>query len=166
MAMWRSEFHLSGIIRCFMASGLVVLAVSICAAQKKNSCVECHSALPDQLGVTQETFSHDIHSQVGLTCVSCHGGDASSDDPAESMSRKAAWKGKIDRRQIPQLCGSCHSDPVYMRQFNPSMRTDQLAEYHTSVHGKRLAGGDTKVAVCTDCHGVHDLRAPSDPQSK
>jgi len=33
------------------------------------------------------------------------------------------------------------------------------------VHGKRLAAGDTKVAVCTDCHSVHDLRAPSDPSS-
>jgi len=81
------------------------------------------------------------------------------------MSRKAGWKGKIERKQIPQLCGSCHSDPGYIRQFNPSLRTDQLAQYHTSVHGKRWAAGDTKVAVCTDCHSVHDLRAPSDPRS-
>ena len=53
----------------------------------------------------------------------------------------------------------------YIRQFNPSLRTDQLDQYRTSVHGKRLAAGDTKVAVCTDCHSVHDLRAPSDPSS-
>jgi hypothetical protein len=33
------------------------------------------------------------------------------------------------------------------------------------MHGKRLAAGDTKVAVCTDCHSVHDLRPPSDPRS-
>jgi len=26
--------------------------------------------------------------------------------------------------------------------------------------------GDKNVAVCTDCHGVHNLRAPSDPRSK
>jgi hypothetical protein len=45
------------------------------------------------------------------------------------------------------------------------LRTDQLGQYRTSVHGKRLAAGDTKVAVCTDCHGVHDLKAPSDPRS-
>jgi predicted CXXCH cytochrome family protein len=78
------------------------------------------------------------------------------------MSRKAGWKGKIDRAQIPQLCGSCHSDPSFMRTFNPSLRTDQLSQYKTSVHGKRPAAGDTKVAVCTDCHSVHDLRAPGD----
>jgi predicted CXXCH cytochrome family protein len=81
------------------------------------------------------------------------------------MSRKAGWKGKIDRKQIPQLCGSCHSNPAYMRSFNPSLRTDQLDQYHTSMHGKRLAAGDDKVAVCTDCHSVHDLRPPSDPRS-
>jgi hypothetical protein len=81
------------------------------------------------------------------------------------MSRRAGWKGKIERKQIPQLCGTCHSDPAYIRQFNPSLRTDQLEQYHTSVHGKRLAIGDTRVAVCTDCHSVHDLKAPNDPRS-
>src|SRR2546422_4134538 len=134
-------------------------------AQTKNSCLDCHSALPDPLGVSEAMFTQDIHAQKGLTCVSCHGGDRASDDPDKAMSRKAGWKGKIDRKQIPQLCGSCHSDPAYLRQFNPSLRTDQLSQYHTSVHGKRLAAGDTKVAVCTDCHSVHDLRAPSDPRS-
>lgn len=152
--------------RYAVALSLLALAASLSHGQSKNSCLDCHSVLPEELGVTQETFSHDIHAQKGLTCVSCHGGDASSDEPDKSMSRKAGWKGKIDRRQIPQLCGSCHSDPAYMRQFNPGLRTDQLDQYHTSVHAKRLATGDTKVAVCTDCHGVHDLRAPSDPLSK
>ncbi len=166
MAMLRSKFRALGMPCCLMASCLVVLAASLGNAQTKNSCLDCHSALPEPMGVTQETFSHDIHAQKGLTCVSCHGGDASSDDLAKAMSPAAGWKGAISRRQIPQLCGSCHSNPAYMRKFNPSLRTDQLAEYHTSVHGKRLAAGDTDVAVCTDCHGVHDLRAPNDPQSK
>jgi len=152
--------------RDLVALGLLAFAASFGYGQAKNSCVDCHSALPDPLGVTQETFSHDIHAQKGLTCVSCHGGDASTDDPTQSMSRKAGWKGKIDRRQIPELCGGCHSNPAYMRQYDPGLRTDQLAEYHTSVHGKRLAAGDSKVAVCTDCHGVHDLKATNDPQSK
>ena len=144
---------------------LIVFAPCASYGQTPNSCLDCHSALPEPLGVTQEKLSQDIHAQRGLTCASCHGGDPTSDDPDKSMSRKAGWKGKIERKQIPQLCGSCHSDPGYIRQFNPSLRTDQLAQYHTSVHGKRWAAGDTKVAVCTDCHSVHDLRAPSDPRS-
>jgi hypothetical protein len=148
---------------------LFVLLAALCASpargQTKNSCLDCHSILPDPMGVSQEKFSQDIHAQKGLTCVSCHGGDPTNDDADQAMSRKKGWKGKIDRKQIPQLCGSCHSDPRYIRQFNPSLRTDQLDQYHTSVHGKRLAAGDSKVAVCTDCHSVHDLRAPRDPRS-
>jgi hypothetical protein len=33
------------------------------------------------------------------------------------------------------------------------------------VQRKKLAAGDIKVAVCTDCHGVHGLRAVSDTRS-
>src|ERR1043165_2565435 len=138
---------------------LAVAAFLLLAAggvgQQKNSCLDCHSALPDALGVPQETFSLDIHAQKGLTCANCHGGDPTSDDPDKAMSKKAGWKGKIERKQVPQLCASCHSDPAYMKQFNPSLRTDQMAEYKTSMHGKRLASGDSNVAVCTDCHSVH-----------
>jgi Cytochrome c3/Cytochrome c554 and c-prime len=146
-------------------AGFLVFAACLGYGQTKNTCLDCHSALPDSLGVTQEKFSQDIHSQKGLTCASCHGGDPTSDDPDKAMNRKAGWKGKIDHKQVPQLCGTCHSDPAYIRQFDPSLRTDQLSQYPTSVHGKRLAAGDTKVAVCTDCHSVHDIRAPSDPRS-
>lgn len=147
------------------AASLVLLCANLGHAQTKNSCLDCHSVLPDALGVSQDRFSQDIHSQKGLSCVSCHGGDPTSDDPEKAMSVKAGWKGKIDRQHIPQLCASCHADPAYMRRFNPSLRTDQLSQYKTSVHGIRLAAGDTKVAICTDCHSVHDLRAPNDPRS-
>jgi hypothetical protein len=146
-------------------AGSLAFAACLSYGQAVNSCLDCHSAMPAPLGVTQDKFSQDIHAQKGLTCTSCHGGDASSYDPTVAMGRKAGFKGKIDHRQIPELCGSCHSDPNFMRQYDPSLRTDQLAEYHTSVHGKRLAAGDTKVAVCIDCHSVHDIRPPSDPRS-
>jgi hypothetical protein len=165
MAILRNKLWQFGTCRYLLWFGLLVFAVAASYGQTTNSCRDCHSGLPEPLGVSQEKFSQDIHAQKGLTCASCHGGDPSSYDPDTAMSRKAGWKGKIERKQIPQLCGSCHSDPAYMRQFNPSLRTDQLAQYHTSVHGKHLAAGDTNVAVCTDCHSVHDLRAPSDPRA-
>ena len=165
MVILRNKLRRFSLAQYVVLAGFLVLAACLSYAQTKNSCLDCHSALPDSLGVSQEKFSQDIHSQKGLTCASCHGGDPTSDDPDKAMSRKAGWKGKIDRKQIPQLCGSCHSNPAYIRQYNPSLRTDQLDQYHTSVHGKRLAAGDTKAAVCTDCHSVHDLRAPSDPRS-
>jgi len=151
--------------RRLLACVLVLLTSAALRAETKNSCLDCHQYLPEPLGVTAETFSQDIHAQKGLTCAACHGGDPNSDDPEKAMSRAAKWKGKIERRQIPQLCGSCHSDAAFMKSYNPTLRVDQLQQYKTSVHGKQWAAGDDKVAVCTDCHGVHNLRSPSDSRS-
>lgn len=144
-----------------MATGCLI---AVARAQTPSTCVDCHSALDPPLKVTQEQFAQDIHAQKGLTCASCHGGDPTKDDQ-DAMSKKAGFRGKVERSQIPALCGRCHSDGAYMRQYNPSLRTDQFSQYQTSVHGKRLAKGDTKVAVCTDCHSVHNLRPARDTRS-
>jgi len=133
------------------------------APANKNSCLDCHSLLEENLKVTPEQFAQDVHAGKGLTCASCHGGDPNSDDKA--MDKSAGFVGHIRRAQIPALCGKCHADAAYIRRFNPSLRTDQLPQYLTSVHGKKLAQGDEKVAVCTDCHGLHGIRAISDTQS-
>jgi hypothetical protein len=156
--------------KCSRSVVLVVVAWMFCSgalvsAQTKNSCLDCHSNLPEPLGVSIETYSQNVHGQKGLTCAACHGGDASNDDPEKAMSRTAGWKGKIERKQIPELCASCHADAERMKKYNPGLRVDQFQQYKTSVHGMKWAKGDVKVAVCTDCHGVHDLRAPSDPRS-
>ena len=153
-----------------MVAGWLLAAVPAAAqsapAPTKNSCLDCHSAMPENLNVTEEMFNHSVHGQKGVTCANCHGGDPTSDDAEKAMSKKAGFKGHIDRKQIPLLCGSCHSDAERMKKSNPGLRVDQLQLYKTSVHGKKWAQGDNKVAVCTDCHGTHDLYPPSDPRSK
>lgn len=154
-----------------MAQGIGVILASLLLSSlfplammgAENTCLDCHTALDPPLRVTADEFAANIHAQKGLTCASCHGGDPASADNA--MSSKAGFRGKISRTQIPQLCGSCHADASYIRQFNPSLRTDQLAQYRTSVHGQRLIKGDEHVAVCTDCHGVHDVRRAQDTRS-
>jgi len=131
----------------------------------KSSCVDCHSSFPAPTGVTEEQWAADIHAQEGLTCASCHGGDPKDPSPEGAMSKKAGFRGKPKRTEIPAMCAKCHADGAYMRQYNPSLRTDQLAQYQTSVHGRRLAKGDTKVAVCIDCHSVHGIRPAKDTRS-
>jgi hypothetical protein len=134
------------------------------AAPPKDSCVTCHSQLPGQFGKPAKLFSADIHNQEGLTCADCHGGDP-NDDSMNAMSPAKGFRGTPSKAQIPAFCGRCHSDPNYIRKYNPSLRTDQLSEYFTSVHGKRLKQGDVKVAVCVDCHSVHDIRAVTDTRA-
>ncbi|HSC78464.1 MAG TPA: cytochrome c3 family protein, partial [Candidatus Acidoferrales bacterium] len=124
--------------------------------------MSCHATLGDEPATK---FTDDIHNARGISCAACHGGDPTSDDMAVSMSPAKGFRGKPARNQIPQLCARCHSDAAFIRGYNPSLRTDQLAQYLTSIHGKRLAQGDTRVAVCTDCHSVHDIRPASNPLS-
>ncbi|MCL4403021.1 MAG: hypothetical protein M1436_10250, partial [Acidobacteria bacterium] len=79
--------------------------------------------------------------------------------------RARGFKGKIARTAVPALCAKCHSDANLMHKFDPQQRVDQLAQYQTSVHGKRLAAGDAGVANCADCHGAHGIREVRDALS-
>jgi hypothetical protein len=145
---------------------LVLLAATLpLAAQTSpavNQCLECHT----MLGFDAEEFAQGIHAQRGISCSSCHGGDPTSGDYDRAHSKAARFRGAPTRVGSVELCATCHSDGAFMRRFNPSLRTDQLSLYRTSEHGQRLAKGDPKVAVCTDCHGVHGIRPGRDTRSK
>lgn len=131
-----------------------------------DTCVACHITLTDRLLEPAQQFSDDIHAERGLTCAACHGGDPTAEDIPVAMSPAKGFLGVPKRTDIPRLCARCHSDAAFMRAYNPSLRTDQLAQYGTSVHGQRLRQGDTRVAVCSDCHGAHDIRPASNPLSR
>lgn len=128
-------------------------------------CTACHLETgDDRLVEPAKAYADDIHAAKGFGCVACHGGDARAAG-MEAMDPAKGYIGAPNRKQVVQLCARCHSDARFMRQYNPSLRVDQAAEYTTSVHGRRLAGGDTKVAVCSSCHQPHAIRPPSDPRS-
>jgi cytochrome c3-like protein len=133
------------------------------AAQTRNVCVECHATLQGRLQAVVDESTGSVHGHKGMSCETCHGGN--SQDAAHAKSPGSGFRGQIKREDIPELCGSCHANTERIKQFNPSLRTDQLSQYHTSVHGMKLAKGDVNVAVCTDCHGVHNIRPASDPTS-
>jgi predicted CXXCH cytochrome family protein len=130
---------------------------------QKNSCLDCHLEMEDDLKAPAESFTADIHQQFGLGCDDCHGGRPDEEDI--ELAKDQSFKGVPERAMIPELCGSCHADSGYMRRFNPNLRIDQLALYWTSRHGQLLKKGDAKAAVCTDCHGVHGIQAANFPKS-
>ena len=131
------------------------------------SCVACHLEIGDErLDTPAKTFGkEDVHATKGFGCTACHGGDP-NEAGLEAMDPAKGYIGKPDRRQLAQVCGRCHSDAQFMKRYNPSLRIDQVAEYATSVHGRRLRQlNDPKVAVCTSCHPAHSIKPPSDPRS-
>lgn len=145
-----------------LVAGFFVISLTAVA---KDSCLECHSILEGPLQTPAKLFGADVHSHHGFRCNDCHGGDPNVDDPEIAMGPSRGFAGKVPRTAIPKLCARCHSDANLIHKFRPQQRVDQLAQYQTSVHGKRLAGGDEAVATCIDCHSVHDIRETKDPQS-
>ncbi len=131
------------------------------------ACVSCHLKQRDpRLSAPAKTFKTDIHAQKGFTCLDCHGDVTHRGGDPRNIAPGVGFLTKPDRRDIPAMCGRCHSDPAVMKKFNPMLRVDEVAEYKTSVHGKRLLGlGDTAVATCIDCHPAHRILPPSDPSS-
>jgi predicted CXXCH cytochrome family protein len=130
---------------------------------QKNSCLDCHLKLDGELRAPAEGFGQDIHQQFGLSCKDCHGGNPAEGN--EDLAKDKSFKGAPKRAQIPEFCASCHANAAYIRSFNPSLRVDQLSQYWTSRHGQLRKKGDEKVAVCTDCHGVHGIQTAKFPKS-
>jgi hypothetical protein len=142
---------------------LVVLVPCLLAGTAMNVCVNCHAELQGNLKVVVDQTAVSIHGHKGMSCTTCHGGNA--EDAARAKAPGSGFRGHISRAQVTELCGSCHADGNHMKGFNPSLRTDQLSLYQTSVHGVKRAQGDEHVAVCTDCHGAHDILPATDPRS-
>ncbi len=167
--MWPRESKMKKLIITF-----AFLALSFIAAEsKESSCINCHvsSDWVSDTTIAVNFMSGDIHRNMGLGCVDCHGGDPkhgfAEGDADLAMNPAKGYKSPPSRFKVPEFCAGCHSDIEYMKKYNPKLSTDQLKLYKTSVHGKKLyAKRDTKVAVCTDCHGVHGMLPASDSRSK
>jgi hypothetical protein len=136
------------------------------AQAQTDNCATCHLALGvENLTKPVELYKTDVHAAKGFGCVACHGGDATKTG-MDAMDKSKGYIGKPVGLQVVEVCSRCHSDGQFMRQYNPSLRIDQAAEYFTSVHGRRLKErNDRRVATCSNCHTPHSIRPPSDPRS-
>jgi Doubled CXXCH motif (Paired_CXXCH_1) len=74
------------------------------------------------------------------------------------------------RLNQPDTCGTCHSDEKMMSKYDVS--TNVLSTYLADFHGattlleKNEKNPRAVVAVCTDCHGIHDIARADSPESK
>ena len=136
---------------------LALLATAVTAAPAAEiTCLKCHEK-------EQALYIPSAHAQAGLTCMDCHGGDPKATDMTAHATDN--FKRPDNKKAIAELCASCHGD---VRRMNPyGMPTDQLDRYKTSKHGEQLfEHNDQKVAVCIDCHGVHDILKVKSPQAR
>jgi predicted CXXCH cytochrome family protein len=155
--------------RGLMVAALVAVSAAAPAQtpRRANTCLNCHSGLSDtRLAAPTGLFAgEDIHRTSGFVCVDCHGGNPESREATPAHDRAHGFRGAPRGSEQVAVCTKCHSDPDLMRRYAPKQRVDQAAEYASSVHGKRLATGDSNVATCASCHGAHGIRVVRDAKS-
>jgi len=119
-------------------------------------CLNCHET-PDtfiklksaerlNLFVDSYMYNTSVHGAQGTTCVQCHTNISGYPHP----DLEAATQREFTVQQN-QACGECHAD-------NYQSTLD-------SVHQAARDEGNLNAAVCTDCHGAHDVAASSIPRS-
>ncbi len=130
---------------------------------RKVGCVKCHQDLWADAQVSGgniedtrldvvfnkiESYMRSIHarpsiddqSRTNATCYDCH--------DAHYVSRTNSLNSPERKLKIPYVCGSCHGEALDI--------------YMTSVHGKEIGSGNTRAAVCSDCHSAHNIDVAND----
>lgn len=122
---------------------------------QRYGCLICHAD-------KRRAFSLGVHSERGVRCHDCHGGD-----PAAFESRQAHagdFAGVLGKLESLEVCASCHGDPDQMRQYG--LPADQIAELRTSRHGQLLLDdGNLDAPTCSDCHDPHTTLRSDDARS-
>ena len=122
---------------------------------RKVLCAQCHVD-------AQQAYAHSLHAKAVLNgapaanCQDCHGGAHEilpADDP----------RSPVNHSNIPATCGRCHGKKFLVASNGESAQS--FASYQQSVHGLAVEKGSKKAAVCTDCHGTHQILPANDAQS-
>jgi cytochrome b subunit of formate dehydrogenase len=165
LATYKSTVHGQGLYQ----SGLTVTAV----------CADCHGAHGIYYAADKRSTLHP--AAVADTCGQCHrhigerieqsvhGQGASFGEALVKASADGEPKGMpsctdchqghhlLDpeqapfRMQLSSRCGNCHPD--------------HSSRYALSLHGELTQLGYGPAAICSDCHGAHDMVPIADPRS-
>lgn len=121
------------------------------------TCGRCHSAIRDQ-------YMWSIHGQAlsrgvaaSPTCTDCHG-EHNILSPKDGRSPVAAANVSAS------VCSPCHASVKLTQKYG--LAGDRFQTFQDSYHGLAQRSGSVEVANCASCHGVHDIKPPSDPSSR
>jgi predicted CXXCH cytochrome family protein len=135
-------------------------------------CQRCHSdaqamkaRFNSAIPVNQlESLNASVHGKSAVSgqgrmvqCVTCHG--------VHNIKAVKDPQSPVHPLNVNKTCATCHSSAVFMRNYNPGLPIDQEEKYKTSVHGMKHAKGDLKTAVCSSCHGSHEILKAVDAKS-
>jgi predicted CXXCH cytochrome family protein len=134
-------------------------------ARISQTCAGCHATV-------NQVYLKSVHGR-GLTagnqdvpvCTDCHRAHDIADPRDGSLALRT-----------PEVCGRCHTDAKLMSRYGLSTKVvdTYLKDFHgmSTTLSRGHAGGARNgkgkqpfAAVCTDCHGVHEIAKAKDPSS-
>lgn len=125
------------------------------APDERYGCLLCHAD-------KRQAYRLGVHSERGVQCHDCHGGDPSAFETPAAHSGN--FRGALGKLEAVEVCSSCHGDPDQMRQYG--LPADEIAELRTSRHGQLLLDeGNLDAPTCSDCHDPHMTLRPDDARS-
>jgi hypothetical protein len=130
-----------------------------------NCTATCHREPPSAEESSPPLFYPDsVHGKAYLErgvpevarCWDCHG--------KHNILPVSNPESSVYRMNIPLTCSACHEDMAVVIKYNIHSERP-YHEYMNSVHGKALfeKGLLRYAAVCTDCHGVHNIQGVGAP---
>jgi DnaJ-class molecular chaperone len=133
-------------------------AVKPAAALGLDTCATCHRA---QVTVYRQSI-HGRSSAQGsqaATCRSCHG-------ETHALLPAKEPRAPTYHLNLPRTCAQCHADPEIVERYRIPVG-DVYTLYLDSIHGRALSRSGLLVAAnCSDCHGSHDIRPRTEPDSR
>jgi len=125
---------------------------------KAVDCAKCHKEPVAEYQNTVHAKARKKGSGEAATCTDCHGTHdiRSSKDP----------DAPTYHLNLPRTCGRCHGNPEIIRAGKIAIG-NVYAQFQDSIHGRALSRAGLLVAPnCGDCHGAHDIRRRTDPDSR
>ena len=117
--------------------------------QEEYSCIMCHTEM-------RLDFLEGVHSDRGIQCTDCHGGDPSKFETAEAHS--SGFSGALTKVQSVELCLSCHGeDEKNQRIKAPKIKgIEEHVALVSEKHSVRIDLERTE-GECIFCHDPHSL---------
>lgn len=165
------------LIACFVCSfgGHSSASNTQQSTRQDNQCVRCHSTLstPVELSGRFLDWRASRHGATGVTCDKCHGGDATSSDPAKAHSgifRPGDKRSRLNDQNVPQTCAGCHqaiAATFVESQHYRRLRTSELGPSCADCHGHMGSAAARRPyeaeSLCTYCHNTLNGLLPQRP---
>jgi cytochrome b subunit of formate dehydrogenase len=121
-----------------------------------DTCGKCHAAVAQQYRESVHGVAAARGVREAPVCTDCHG--------EHRILAPGDRNSPVSATNIPkQTCERCHGDARLAAKYG--LLAESVPSFRDSFHGLALRGGQTDVANCASCHGVHGIFPASDPRS-